>query len=139
MRETYEVAALHALGCPGPVELAVDGDHADGREGPRGAEDQRGPRGAVVPFLRREAQVDAHDAALGDVDGDDVEEVADGDELISQKGRSLRLLGVARTVWILSRSAWSTKVMEVPKPSDTAPKIKDDCMIATICAASVTA
>lgn len=34
-----------------------------------------------MAFLRRQAQVDSHDASLGDVDGDEVEGVGGGDEL----------------------------------------------------------
>lgn len=34
-----------------------------------------------MAFLRRQAQVDSHDAGLGDVDGDEVEGVGGGDEL----------------------------------------------------------
>lgn len=40
-----------------------------------------------MPFLGRETKVDAADAAFGDVDGDEVEDVADCDELfIVRKG-----------------------------------------------------
>ena len=35
-----------------------------------------------MPFLGRETKVDAADAAFGDVDGDEVEDVADCDELV---------------------------------------------------------
>ena len=66
----YQIYALSSGSFPGTVQFAIYGDDENCWDDPCGAERERGEGGSVVGFLGCEAEIDAADAAFGDVDGD---------------------------------------------------------------------
>lgn len=86
--ETYKVGTVRSKIAPGRIELAVDPNGEDGGKDPRSGKAEDAVGGAVVTRGRSQGQIDEAETAFGQVDGDEVEDIACEERLHSNVNSS---------------------------------------------------